>query len=380
MAPLGVLYLKSWIDLCRVKDIQLGFIDEKRLAQGKGAPAWMPTDLDIIFYWIRPTTVRRSIECATRARASGKKLIAVGPGAYGWTSRYTDQGPFDLIVDGGPYGVVERVLRGHVITGTVTGSRFMPPVRLPEAAARYPIGRVTTTWGAAAGGTTFCVLPKMQHFDFRDTARIRAEIEMLLESKDVQYIEVADEALLMHPGTKDIIDTFADRKHWAATLNCERKYGKMTRIADAVDRGLALIRIDALSRTNEVLRSISRRTTCHSIEQTFKCALAMRKDGAEIIVRLLYGLPHQTWTSVLEDIDYFERRSGVYVELDPLIVQPGTWLWHHKEMSGLTLDDDNEVKSTRWMTEEEIKNLRIIAATRNQKLNAVGPRALMPVC
>jgi len=375
VAPLGALYLKSWLDLCRAEDTLLDFVDEKRLAQDKGVPVWEPVNLDVIFYWIRPATVTKSIECAARAQAAGKKLIAVGPGAYGWWSKFTDQGPFDLIVDGGPYKVVERVLKGEAITGTVTGSPFMPPMRLPEAASSYPIGRLTTTWGALTA-TTFCILPKMQRFKFRNAASIRAEIKMLIASKDVKYIEVADEALFMHPDCRELIGAFANRKRWAAGLNCESKYGKIARLPEAVNEGLSLLHINALSRNNEVLKSISRRVTRREVDRTFKYALSLRKHGVTVIVRLIYGLPHQTWNTVLEDMDYFGRRDGVYVKLDRLIVQPGTWLWHHSKMSGMVVNDDNEVVSTRYMTEEEIKNLNLTAPIINQQLNSVGPRVV----
>jgi len=382
MAPLGVLYLMNWIEICGV-EMDLALIDEKRVQRRVGPlPSWTPHgDLDILFYWIRPATLRRSIECASRARAENPKahLVAIGPGAYGWWNRYTDQGPFDLIVRGGPYGIVEQVLRGKRLKGTVPGDPYMPPVRLPETAARYPIGRLTTTWGAVAA-TTFCVLPKMQRFDFRETASILAEIDMFMRSPDVKYIEGVDENFFMYPHVVEVIGAFANRKPWGATLNCRRQYGEMARVQDAVSQGLKILKLNIFSRNRRVLRSIGTRFVRHDIDRTFNKTLGLRKSGVKLIVRLLYGLPRQTWDEIMEDIDFFERKGEVYLQLDPLIVQPGTWLWHHRKMSGVTVDDDNRVIETRWMSQAEIQNLVLMASVTNQRLNDVGPRGLIKAC
>lgn len=367
--PLGAMYLVGWLEMCRLA----GHVEvwDAHIGGGYHEAFTHPT----LLFWIEPGAVREAINAAVQARRQNPKvyIAAIGPGMYASDRDTFWPGPnaFDFIVRGYGWGAVETIMSNQdKPIGSIEGERGYPPVKLSRHAADYGIGRLLTTWGRIRG-VNYSARVASEMWDFRRVNDTLTDIALYRTSKATRFVEVTDPYLFIHPKWVDVVNLLNKRGSampWSVTLDCSRKHGEISRLqwAAAGSDYLRLIFLEALTRNTDSLTGIGRQINRKDVERVFKYVKMLRKHDVTIVVRLAYGLPHQTWDDVIKDMDYFED-DGVCLAVEPLRLDPGTRLWSRRDLSYLGIDEDNRVCSTRWMTRAEITNMAVPTAVANEK-------------
>lgn len=188
-----------------------------------------------------------------------------------------------------------------------------------------------------------------------DLDRVKQEIRFWIE-RDVAEIYLMDPIFnLKAERAKEICRFIIEHNHRGVAFHAEVW-------AEFIDDELARLMRAANFQFTEVGLQTTEETALAAVERRLRMApfLAgighLKRHGIPFEVQLIYGLPGETVASFKRSLDFAVRLDPPHLAVFPLMVLPGTELWHKADVLGLRYDPAPPyfIRSHPGMTEQEV--------------------------
>jgi radical SAM superfamily enzyme YgiQ (UPF0313 family) len=224
-----------------------------------------------------------------------------------------------------------------------------------DAPALSPDARGIAYLETVRGCPLHCLYCRYHHLrrrlSYLPPALIARQLE-LLRQRGTRHVRIIDPTFNAHPQFDEVLEAFVRRKKRSSmTFFAELRADRLTRHqADALARaGFTEIEVGVQSTDPAVLRAIGRPTDLGRLEQGIRL---LTDRGIRVSLDLMIGLPFQTRTSVLNDLQWALRMPRlVRIQFLHTLLLPGTALRRHAATYGLQADSrpPYAVQETRWL-------------------------------
>lgn len=387
--PLGAAYLYSWLSRSAELSsrMQVGLLDETVLTSAvQVADEVIAADPEVlgigVYVWNNPAV--RELLSGLRARGFGGTIVLGGPEiSYGSSELLQEFPEADYFVKGEGEAAFEEILsavlegrpaagagiftpqsdsfdgQAHLPPGSVT----VQPQSLPELIpliVKDGFARVEFQRGCIYG-CSFCAFPfKDRVFRELDLGSLSADLSRLREA-GVRELAILDPVFFVHkPRAMSILRTLAEQLG-------NTRFEIQTRL-EHLDEVL----ISQLSQMNVLLEcgvqsldpmveaAIRRRGDHHTIKSSLNL---LRDRGVPFDAHLIFGLPYQTLSSLLRDMDFLLAFRPRRLRLFPLLDHRGTELSAqtrtlYRGRLIFSTDFPRQIEETAWMPEVAIAALK----------------------
>lgn len=340
LPPLNLLYLKSFLEL---SGITAGIWDENVQGDYLGKS---PTLLGIGLYSKEGVDNLQNIidtfDCP---------VVVGGPAA---NANLSKQYPDIAVVSGSGHFYLLNLSK-RFKPGYFHGGKDLLEFPIHFSDYVYEFGCMMTQYGCPYK-CKFCLVQKLSSWRTRPLVNVYYELDQLIDAP-TKYLEFFDNDLFINRHRLDVLGYINGRKPWGCVTSIRGIDRRIDEFKEAADCGLVCCGFGVESLSIKTLKAINKQVN----EKDLDVFLESRPHFSNTVrpyVFLMYGLPFQSAQDFWDGYTIV-KKAGYHSKISRLQLVPGTPLI--EDFPEYQLDEHFTVKSTPWMSEEEMNEIDLIA-------------------